>query len=144
MTDLHAEPGAAPDVVTPAGSPAQDPPAADSSPTPVLSIAIGVAALFAASWWLVSWLTALPRVLTPLERFQVIALLDDPASWAETVPVGTGDGLMERFTVLDNQMRSARLQRLVLAPLEVVVGLGVSAYVAANLGILLVGAFTGR
>ena len=92
---------------------------------------------------IVSWLTALPRVLAPLERFEVIALLDNPASWAETVPVGAGEGLMERFTVLDNQMRSARLQRLVLAPLEVVVGLGVFVYLAANLGIALVGAFPG-
>jgi hypothetical protein len=92
---------------------------------------------------LVAWLTALPRVLAPLERFQVIALLDDPASWAETAPAGTGDGLMERFTVLDTQMRSARLQRLVLAPLEVIVGLGLAVFVATDFGMFLIGALAG-
>jgi hypothetical protein len=94
---------------------------------------------------IVEWLAALPPVLAPLQRLEVIALLDDPASWAEESPVGTGDGLMERFTVLDAQMRAARLQRLVLAPLEVVVGLGITAVVVVNVVMLVLSSLgTGR
>ena len=58
MTDLHAEPGAAPDAVAPRVPDASDPADAHPPRSPVLYVAIGVAALFAASWWLVSWLAA--------------------------------------------------------------------------------------
>jgi hypothetical protein len=70
---------------------------------------------------LVDWLTGLPVVLGPAEQRGIVEVLDNPEMW-DDLPVANGSGLMERFTELKAEMRSARLQRRVLCPLELALG----------------------
>jgi hypothetical protein len=86
---------------------------------------------------LADWLVALPVVLGPAERLGIIEVLDNPEMWID-VPTGTGEGLMERFSALDAEVRSACLQRRVLLPLELGLA-GVVAVTALSLATTLVG-----
>ncbi len=70
---------------------------------------------------LVEWLTGLPVVLDPAECLGIVEVLDNPEMW-DDLPVASGTGLMARFIALEAEVRSARLQRRVLCPLELAVG----------------------
>jgi hypothetical protein len=57
------------------------------------------------------WLVALPEVLSPDDAREVVALLDDPAIWGIADPLPP-DELMRQFSVLDAEVRAARVRRI--------------------------------
>ncbi|WP_166785773.1 MULTISPECIES: nuclease-related domain-containing protein [Cryobacterium] len=63
------------------------------------------------------WLTALPDMLGAAERLDIVQILDNPSMWID-VPLESGEGLRETFTLLQAEVRAARLQRRVLLPIE--------------------------
>ena len=93
-----------------------------AEPTPVTVLDAGE---------LAAWLEALPVVLSPAEGQGLTEILDNPSMWID-VPLESGDGLLETFTLLEAEVRAARLQRRVLLPVELaLVGLAAVGVVAA-------------
>ncbi|WP_166789697.1 nuclease-related domain-containing protein [Cryobacterium fucosi] len=64
---------------------------------------------------LLRWLVKLHPVLSAGEVQEVSDLVDSPATWCPIEQAAAADDLMDRFTVLDGQVRSAGVRRVLWA-----------------------------